>query len=168
MKSDHSNPSTPLDDESVLRAVREQQNWLRRLTALAVVFWALAVIGSVALLVAYVVLYAPKEKQIMSNYAQDGHLTRYTNSPSGSQAAGPLDPQQALGVHFTMNYVVTKGILAVVVTMIILSCGTLTTLLLVILNRRVTLKQINYSLAKISEQLKSLQTPPAETRSGGV
>jgi hypothetical protein len=46
----------------------------------------------------------------------------------------------------------------VAVSVIILSAGTLTTLLLVIFNRRVTLKQINYSLAQISEQLKQLQT----------
>jgi hypothetical protein len=111
--------------------------------------------------VAYTVVYAPKEKQILSDYRQHGQLTSYTNSATGSQAAGPVDPQHALGVHFTMNYAVTKGILAVVITVIILSCGTLTTLLLVVLNRRVTLKHINYSLAKISEQLKALQPPAA-------
>jgi hypothetical protein len=158
MKSDNSNP-LPLNEERVLHTVRSQQRWLRALTALAVVFWALAVIGSVAVLTAYTMIYAPKEKQMLANYQQHGQLTRYTNTPAGSEPTGALDPQQALGVHFTMNYAVTKGILAIVVTVIILSCGTLTTLLLVVLNRRVTLKQINHSLALISEQLKALQTP---------
>jgi hypothetical protein len=35
--------------------------------------------------------------------------------------------------------------------------GTLTVLLLVIFNRRVTLRQINSNLAQISQQIKSLQ-----------
>ena len=165
MKSNDANETTSFNDEHILQAVRRQQSWLRVLTALAVAFWVLAVIGSISVLVCYAVFYAPKEKQMFSDYQQHGHLTRYTNSATGSLPAGPADPQQALGVHFTMNYVVTKGILAVVVTMIILSCGTLTTLLLVVLNRRVTLKQINYRLAQISEQLKALQ-PPARPGAG--
>jgi hypothetical protein len=159
MKPDNSNPPLPLDEERVLRAVRAQQRWLRALTALAVLFWALAVIGSVALLTAYTMIYAPKEKQMMAHYQQHGRLVRSTNTPAGPEVTGALDPQQALGVHFTMNYAVTRGILAIVVTVIILSCGTLTTLLLVVLNRRVTLKQINHSLTLISEQLKALQKP---------
>src|SRR5687767_12336333 len=144
MKPNDSKETTSLNDEHILRAVGRQQNWLRVLTGLAVAFWVLAVIGSISVLVGYAVFYAPKEKQMFSDYEKQGHLTRYTNSAGGSLPAGPVDPQQALGIHFTMNYVVTKGILAVVVTVIILSCGTLTTLLLVVLNRRVTLKQINY------------------------
>lgn len=148
---------SPLADERILETVRKQQRWLRALTVLAVMFWGLAVIGGVGLLVCYSVLYAPKEKQIMSDYEKFGYLSRYTNSPTGSQPAGPASPEQALGLHFTMNYAATKGILAVVITVIVLSCGTLTTLLLGILNRRVTLRQINHSLAQISEQLKQLQ-----------
>ena len=162
MKTNNPNPTLPLDDERILRAVRTQQRWLRALMALAVACWALALIGCVGVLVAYTVVYAPKEKQVMRDYQQHGQLTRYTNTPSGSEPSGALDPQQALGVHFTMNYAVTKGILAIVVTIIILSCGTLTTLLLVVVNRRVTLKQINHSLAQISGQLKALQRPCSE------
>ena len=160
MKSDHSN--MPLHDERILHAIRGLQIWLRTLTALATAFWVLAALGSIGVLVAYTVFYAPKEKQMLADYEQHGHLTRYTNSAAGSQPAGPVDLQRALGVHFTMNYVVTKGILAVAVTVVILSCATLTTLLLVVLNRRVTLKQINYSLAKISEQLKTLPATGAQ------
>jgi hypothetical protein len=159
MKSNDPTQAMPLDDARILGAVRQQQGWLRLLTVLAVVFWMLAVIGSISVLMGYAVFYAPKEKQMFADYQEHGRLTRHTNtnSAAGSEPAGPVDSQQALGLHFTMNYVVTKGILAMAVTMIILSCGTLTTLLLVVVNRRVTLRQINYSLAQISEQLKALQ-----------
>jgi hypothetical protein len=156
------NESTPslTNDERVLSAVRKQQRWLHGLTALAVAFWVVAVIGGVGLLVCYSIFYEPKEKQIMADYERYGHVSRYTNSVdgTGSKVAGAATPEQALALHFTMNYVVTKGLLAVVMTMIVLSCGTLTTLLVVVLNRRVTLKQINQSLAQISEQLRQLES----------
>jgi hypothetical protein len=145
-------------DERLIKAVRQHQRWLRSLTALAVIFWAAAVIGGIGVIICYRVFYEPKEKQIMRDYAVFGHISRYTNSPAGgSREAGAATPEQALALHFTMNYVVTKALLIVVVTVILLSLGTLTTLLLVVLNRRVTLKQINYSLEQISRQLGELQ-----------
>lgn len=144
-------------DLRVLTTLRRQQRWLRALTALAVVFWITAVIGGVGLLVCYRVFYEPKEKQIMRDYETFGHVSRYTNSPAGGpREAGPVTPEQALALHFTMNYVTTKALLVLVLTVIVLSCGTLTTLLLVVLIRRVTLKQINHSLAQISDQLRQL------------
>ncbi|HMJ88623.1 MAG TPA: hypothetical protein VK530_02345 [Candidatus Acidoferrum sp.] len=160
MNQNESTPSQITSDERVLRGVRTQQRWLKALTALAVAFWVVAVIGGVGLLVCYSIFYEPKEKQIRADYERYGHLTHYTytNSPTGrSVVTSAATPEQALGLHFTMNYVVTKGLLAVVITVIVLSCGTLTTLLVVVLNRKVTLKQINHSLAQISEQLRELQ-----------
>jgi len=158
MKSNELNPT----DERMMQTLRRQSRGLKWLTGVAIAFWTLAVLGTVGVLVCYSIFYAPKEKQMFRDYNTYGHLTHYTNSTdptAGSLPAGPATPEQALGVHFTMNYVATKAILVVAVSVIILSAGTLTTLLLVILNRRVTLKQINYSLAQISEQLKQLQAP---------
>ena len=143
-----------------MQTLRQQARGLKWLTGAAIAFWTLAVLGTVGVLVCYSVFYAPKEKQMFRDYHTYGHLTHYTNATdraAGSLPAGPATAEQALGVHFTMNYVATKAILVVAVSVIILSAGTLTTLLLVIFNRRVTLKQINYSLAQISEQLKQLQ-----------
>ena len=151
-------------DDRVLEALRAQQSGLKWLTAVTVGFWIIAVIASVGVLVAYSVLYAPKEKQIMSEYQQAGHLVVRTNSPTGSQPAGRMSADQALALHFVMNAAVTRGLLITAASVIAISAGTLTTLLLVILNRRVTLKQINHSLAQISQQLKQLQA--RQTSSG--
>ena len=146
-------------DERVLQTLHEQQRRLRWLTAVGIVFWVLAAITSVGVLVGYSVFYAPKEKQILADYGAVGHLRDPARSSvtdaTGDQRSANIE--KALGVHFTMNYVVTKGLLAVAISVVILSCATLATLLLVILNRRVTLRQINHSLARISEQLKALQ-----------
>ena len=157
MKSNELNPTVSPSEDRILHAVRRQNHWLRALTALAVFFWALAVIGGIALLAGYAIFYAPKEKQIRRDYEQYGHLRKAGGNDPEHRNQPAMSTEQALALHFTMNYVVTRGILAVVVTVIVLSCGTLITLLLVLLNRRLTLKQINYSLAQISDQLKALQ-----------
>jgi hypothetical protein len=157
MKQNEPTPALNSTDERVMQALHAHQRRLKWLTAVAIAFWSLAVIASVGVLLFFTVFYAPKEKQILKDYGTAGHLVARTNSPAGSQETGRMDTDHALGVHFMMTWVMTRGILATAISVIVLSCGTLTTLLLVILNRRVTLKQINYSLAQISEQLKELK-----------
>lgn len=150
------NPS----DDRVLKALRANQRWLKTLTAAAVLFWTLAVIASVGILVFYTVFYAPKEKQIFRDYESYGHIRFTPAAPAGDPPSDPrtANLEKALGIHFTLSWVMAKGILATSISVIVLSCGTLTTLLLVILNRRVTLRQINHSLAQISSQLQALQS----------
>lgn len=143
----------------MLQTLQKQQRRLRWLTGVGVALWVLSVITSIGVLVIYSVLYAPKERKLLADYGEVGHMRIYANpaatNPAEDQRSANIE--NALGVHFTMNYVVTKGLLAVAISVVILSCATLATLLLVILNRRVTLGQINHSLARISDQLKALQ-----------
>ena len=156
--NDPATPTSPTG-QRVLQTLHEQQRRLRWLTAIGVAFWVLAVITSVGVLVCYTVAYAPKERQVLADYGGLGHLrvgrNQTTTDAAGDQRSANIE--KALSIHFAMNYVVTKGLLAVAISVVILSCATLTTLLLVILNRRVTLRQINHTLAQISEQLKVLQ-----------
>lgn len=140
------------NESVVLNAIASQQRRLRWLTALGVMFWVAAVVGCVGVLISYAVFYQPKERQILSDYVQYGHLPKH-----GTNSSARLTPDEAMALQFSMTYVVTKGILAVAVAVTVLSCGTLTTLLLVVLNRRVTFKQINASMAQISDQLRQLQ-----------
>jgi hypothetical protein len=162
MKRNENQPLSSGDaDERILKSIRAQQRGLKWLTGITVGFWVVAVLTSVGVLIAYCVLYATKEKQIMTEYESSGHLLVRTNSPAGSQPAGRMDTDRALALHFVMNAAVTRGLLITAVSVIAISAGTLTTLLLVILNRRVTLKQINHSLAQISKQLKELQPETA-------
>ena len=152
------NPPSP-DDERVLQTLHGQQRRLRWLTAAGVAFWVLAVVISMGVLVGFYVFYAPKVRQMLADYGTVGHLRVGANPPATDAASDQkfATIEKALAIHFTMNYVATKGLLAVAISVVILSCATLTTLLLVILNRRVTLRQINHTLAQISEQLKVLQ-----------
>lgn len=156
--------SLTMTDQQVMDTLRRQQRRLRWLTATAVVLWSLAVLTSVGVLVFYAVFYAPKERQILDDYGTYGHLRERSGLVTESEAAASRPPtleEKANGLQFTMSYVMMKVVLSVAVSVIILSCGTLATLLLVIFNRRVTLGQINHSLAQISQQLKALQASRA-------
>jgi hypothetical protein len=165
MNPNPNEPSPAMTDQQVMDTLRRQQRRLKWLAATAVALWSLAVITSVGVLISYSVFYAPKERQVMADYGAYGHLRdRSSLTPEGEPGPNrpPTPAEKALGLQFTMSYVMTKAILIVAVSVVILSCGTLATLLLVIFNRRVTLRQINHSLAQISEQLKALQaTRPA-------
>ena len=167
MKTEHNQATAPDgpaqdDDEKVLHKLAIHQRRLKWLTGIAVGFWVLAVLSAAIVLICYTVFLAPKEQQVMADYGMYGRLAdRGTGTSTAAKNAQPMEPanhtDKALGVNFTMTYVVTKGVLAVAVSILILSGGTLATLLLVIFNRRVTLRQINYSLTQISRQLEELQ-----------
>ena len=153
--------SLTLTDQQVMDTLQRQQRRLRWLTVTAVVLWSLAVLTSVGVLVFYAVFYAPKERQVLDDYGAYGHLRERSAQGTESEAAASRPPtpgEKALGLQFTMSWVMMKVVLFVAVSVIILSCGTLATLLLVIFNRRVTLRQINHSLAQISQQLKVFQS----------
>ena len=159
MNTNPTNPRPFADPagDAVMKAIHRQQRLLKWLTAAAVGFWVMAVVVSVGVLVCYSVFYEPKEKQMLSDYGMSGHLHSRTNAPGGSLEAGKMPTDQALAIHFTMNYVVVKGVLAIAVSLVVLSGAMLATLLLVHFNRRVTLRQINHGIAQISEQLKQLR-----------
>jgi len=167
MKTNHdaSNPSAapepaPPSDSQILQRLAIHQRRLRWLTALAVSFWALAVVGAAAVLILHSIYLWPKEQQIMADYGTYGRLPiRVAGTPP--EAAPPTQTDRALGVSFNMTYVVVRGVLLVAASVLVLAGGTLTTLLLVIFNRRVTLRQISFSLAQISRQLEELPRRPA-------
>jgi hypothetical protein len=146
--------------ESVLEALAQSQRRLKWLAGAAVGFWTLAILASLAVLIFYPVFYAPKERQMMRDLGSNGASASYEAKASADASPPPVterDMRQHLGNQFIMTYVITKGILVVAGSVVILSCGTLATLLLVIFHRRVTLEQINHSLAQISAQLQELQ-----------
>lgn len=149
-----------MTDQQVMDTLHRQQRRLRWLTVTAVVLWSLAVLTSVGVLVFYSYFYAPKERQILDDYGIYGHVRERSAQVTESETAASRPPtaaEKALGLQFTMSWVMTKVTLMLAWSVIILSGGTLATLLLVIFNRRVTLQQINHSLAQISQQLKALQ-----------
>jgi hypothetical protein len=146
MNTIHSPTHAP---DKALQSIRRQQHLMRWLTGLALVLWLAAITACAGIVGGYFVFYLPKQKQILRDYAM----------PHSPENAGrePMSAEKAVQIHMTLTHVMGMTTIVVAGSVGVLSAGTLVTLLLVGLNRRVTLQQINHSLAQISEQLRPLQ-----------
>ena len=114
---------------------------IRRLAGLATLFWILTAVGIVCLCPFYVLIVAPR---LRAYHAGRAHLENDWNdwALAGDWAA--------------------YWILACIIALLL---AAICTVLLILLSRRATLRQINASLVEISEQLKRLgQLPQSEAR----
>ena len=157
-----SNQSPNLDPvaihDRVTAAVQSQAMKTRVLTGVAFIFGFLAVAASVLFVCAYLVLYLPKQKQILRNaeaVAQSAKTLAGGREESVPDAIKRID--QVLGVEIVMTHVISMGMTAIAIVVGVLALGTLVLLTIVVLNRRAALHQINVSLAQISSQLRELQ-----------
>src|SRR5262249_37614301 len=134
-------PAAP-DPRQLTRQILERdRRRIRLLTGLATFFWVLTTVGIVCLCPFYVLVVAPRLRAYQAGRAQ---LANDWNDWAmvGDWAA--------------------YWILACIICLLL---AAVCTVLLILLSRRATLRQINASLVEISEQLKHLrQVPPSESR----
>src|SRR4051812_41318937 len=129
MNMKNENPTA--HDPRVMASIKRHNAWMRILTGFAVAFWLLAVAGSASLLGIYDIVYRPKEKQFhrdMENIA-----AKLPKQDPG--LPGQMTPERALSIHYTMTYVLTKGVLVMISLTIVLSAGTLMMLIMVVMQR---------------------------------
>src|SRR5262245_11487633 len=129
-------PAAPGPRELARRIVARDRRRVRLLAALAVLFWALATAGVVWLIAIYMLQVTPR-------------LRAY--------AAGRAKLQNDWEAWAWVGDVAAKSVLACVLTVFL---AAVCTVLLVVLSRRATLRQINASLMEITEQLKAGKPPP--------
>src|SRR6516165_2994041 len=136
-------PASAVSDPQQLtrKVLQSDQRRVRLLAGLATLFWVLTAAGIVCLCPFYIIVVAPRLRAYQAGRAQ---LANDWNDWAlvGDWAA--------------------YWILACITSLLL---AALCTVLLILLSRRATLRQINASLAEISEQLKRLgQLPPSEPR----
>jgi heme exporter protein D len=137
---DMASSSVAPDPRQLTRCILERdRRRIRLLAGLATLFWILTTAGIVCLCPFYVIIVAPRLRAYQAGRAQLG--TDWDDwALVGEWAA--------------------YWILACVICLLLAAACTV---LLVLLSRRATLRQINASLVEISEQLKqSRQAPPSE------
>jgi hypothetical protein len=150
--------------ERVIDGVAKYQRKMRALTALACTFGLLAVIASILIIAAYLVLYLPKQKQLMQDFgARIEHIDSSSTLPAGTQSLNPRDRYDFPHIQVIMMNAVSFGSMLIAAAVGLLAAGTLTALALIIVSRRATLEQINVSLRQMTEQIKLLQIsgPPS-------
>jgi hypothetical protein len=122
------------DPLQLTQKILKRDRWsMRLLTGLATFFWILASAGLVVLVSFYLVMVTPRLKAYAAGRAQlenDWNDWAYAVNLAGG------------------------SILVCIVTLLL---AAVSTMLLILLSRRATLRQINASLAEISEQLKQLR-----------
>jgi hypothetical protein len=147
-KNDESNEM----NQAVMKKLHSHP-WTRRgLVTVALGFGLLAIFGSIVLAWANLIMVHPMERLLMEDYP--GAVQQ-----SGTYAEGkkPLSREELDWRHVQVTAAHGKVMFLTAVSMALLSMGTLVILLLVIFNRRVTLRHINVSLAQISKQIQELQ-----------
>ncbi|MBI3417656.1 MAG: hypothetical protein HY043_20380 [Verrucomicrobia bacterium] len=154
MNDQPKNPLPNLDDINarVATAVSAHRTKVRVLTSLALVFGFLAVAVSLMIVAFYPIMYLPKQKEIIKQ--AEAALTQ-AKTETVEETVQRLD--KFLGVEIFMTHVISMGTTIVAAAVGILALGTLVLVLVVMLNRRATLHQINVSLTQISGQLNELQ-----------
>ena len=154
MNTPPTNPLTNLDDINarVAAAVKAQRNRIRALTSMALLFGFLAIGASILIVAFYPVMYLPKQKELIRR--AEAAATQ-AKTETTEESLRRLD--KFVGAGIFMTHVISMGTTIVAAAVGILALGTLVLVLVVVLNRRATLNQINASLAQISIQLKELQ-----------
>ena len=139
-------------NDAVMKKLHSYRWAGRGLVTAAYGFGLLAIFGSIVLAWANLMMVRPNERLLMEDYPK-------TVQQAGTNAEGktPLSREELGWRHVQVTAAHGKVMFLTAVSMALLSMGTLVILLLVIFNRRVTLRQINASLAQISAQIKELQ-----------
>ncbi len=156
-------PSPNLDpvalNDRVTTAVQSHKTKLRLMTTLAFLLGFLAIAVSIFIVWFYLIMYLPKQRHMIQE-AEAAVQQAKSASASGpaSVAEDVKRIDKFLGVQIVLTYVISAGVTLVGGSVGVLALGTLTLLTVVILSRRVTLNQINVSLAQISNQLRELPT----------
>jgi len=158
--SPHGN-STEMND-AILKKI-SSHNWKgRTLTIVALAVGILSIATGALLTWANTHVIFPQIQLLLKEENSALHQNLSLNAPAVAPT-NSVDPQLTLsdGTTVDRQVLVTlmlgKAMNVTSLAVALVAVGTLLTLLLVIFNRRVTLRQINASLAQISDQIKGLQ-----------
>jgi len=164
MNPNQPTPNTPSrgDAEEMNHAVMKQlrsYRWKgRALTVISLGVGLLSIVAGIVVAWANAMMVMPMERLLLQDYP---HAVRQTDTNSivaPRTEAKPALPRNELDWrHVQVTAAHGKAMFLIAVSIALLGVGTFLTLLLVIFNRHVTLRQVNVSLAQISSQIKELQ-----------
>jgi hypothetical protein len=147
-------------NDAILNKIHLQDWKSRLLTSVALGVGVLCIGAAVLLMWGNSVVIFPAIQMLIKQSAAAQHPGMIAGAPSQTNAVDE-SPKLSDGTVVDQQVLVTlmlgKSMYVMSREVGLLGVGTLLTLLLVIFNRRVTLRQINISLAQISAQIKELQ-----------
>jgi hypothetical protein len=129
--------------ELTWKILDQDRRRVRRWVIVAVVLWLLAATGIVGAFVAFGLLFPAHAKAMQQ---------------AGVPEIPEKLPAEIQSLHLVLTAFLAKISFLVALSVLVLVLATLATLLVVLVSRRATLRQINANLIAISEQLR--QAPP--------
>jgi hypothetical protein len=141
-------------NDAAMAGIRTHRLKLRALNVGASVLGVAAVLTSIVIVWSYLILYLPKDKEIMRG--AEMVLMQAKTLPVEEVAK---QQTQFLQAEIVFTHVIAMCVTLIAVAVGILGLGTLLLLGVIVMNRRATLSQIQASLAQISEQLRLLKEP---------
>jgi hypothetical protein len=163
MKEEQPDPlasfSNPAMQERILRAVESHGRKSGWIAGIALFLGLVSVAASIAIVSFYFVFYRPKEKQLLRDLPPVIYNATTNATAGAAQEPVPRPHFDPVRAHLFMITAIGVGTALVAGSVGLLGLGTLLLVSLVLINRRVALRQISASLADISLQLKQLQRP---------
>jgi hypothetical protein len=145
------NESNEMND-AVMKTLRSHRWMGRGLVAVALSLGLLAILASVVIAWASAMMVRPMERLLLQDYPR-----AVQQAGSNTEGKAPLPREELDWRHVQVTAAHGKVMFLTASSVALLATGTVVILLLVIFNRRFTLRQINASLAQISNQIKELQ-----------
>jgi len=149
-------------NEAVMKKLQSYHRKGRMLTTLALAIGCLSIGAGVFLMWANSEFLSPEVQLLVQQF--DAAHTGNTNSAAKINTADSgltlSDDGKIVNQQVLVTLMLGKAMYVTSRAVALVGLGTLLTLLLVIFNRRVTLRQVNASLAQISQQIKELQANP--------
>ena len=149
-------PDRGMLNDRIKTALRKHQLKARVLTTLAFTFGFVAMVASLLIVLSYLILFLPKQKELMANSEQ--YVTENKSHLSAEDRVKRID--YFLFSEVLLTRAMSWGMVTVALAVSALGFGTITLLTVVVLNRRVALSQITESLAQISKELRQMRSPP--------
>ena len=150
------NPSSETN-EAILKKLKSHLWTGRLLTTVALGIGLLAIAAGILLAGANLRIVMPMERLLILKYPGAAEGLGMTNNPASPDAKMALTRDELDARHVQVTFAHGKELFVTAAAVTLVGLGTFSTLLLVIFNRRVTLRQVNASLAQISAQIKELQ-----------
>lgn len=149
--------SDPPSDEAIMKKLKSYRWKGRALTGMALSIGLLSIAVGIVIAWAMAIRVMPMERLLLQDYPRIAHQTDTNSVASATTEAGsPLSRSELDWRHAQVTVAHAKALFLTAVSIALLGMGTFSTLLLVIFNRRATLRQVNASLAEISNEIRDI------------
>lgn len=145
-----------------MNAVRSHE-WKRRvLTGVALALGLLSITAGVVIAWGSRVWVEPKQNELWYGYASYEHEQKYQTTTNTTAKLAVNDAQMEKDrrsleeLHIRLTHVVGIEAMLIAASVALVGFGAVVTIVLIVVTRRVTLRQINESLARISNQIRDL------------